>query len=227
MGNKSGKHPYKYKETKDLLGVGAFGKTYKAAKTKGDQESVAIHLVYKDQSFQDASVIMNSAGSIIRVSNFCQNLISTVDFYEDKLAYYIVMEYCSRQDLSRYLIDVKPFFVSRLDIMVQAARGVHFLHSQIPPILHGHLKPQNILIHTEGYKDIVKVTDYGFPIALPTCASFSKFMLQKDRCLFCPPEYFMPSGIFSPGVDIFSLGLVFYVTITHKGNAIDNCPRTG
>lgn len=51
-----------------------------------------------------------------------------------------------------------------LSCALQAARGVLFLHSQIPPIVHRDLKCSNLVIDD---KFVVKITDFGMSRLLP------------------------------------------------------------
>lgn len=50
-----------------------------------------------------------------------------------------------------------PFNVFEIQI-VQAGRGLAYLHSQTPPICHGNIKPENVLINDS---DEATLSDFG------------------------------------------------------------------
>lgn len=64
----------------------------------------------------------------------------------------------------------------------QILRGLHFLHSRVPPILHRDLKCDNVFI--TGPSGSVKIGDLG--LATLKRASFAKSVigasLQEDPC---------------------------------------------
>lgn len=70
----------------------------------------------------------------------------------------------------------------------QILRGLHFLHSRVPPILHRDLKCDNVFI--TGPTGSVKIGDLG--LATLKRASFAKSVigasLQEDPCHSYPPS---------------------------------------
>lgn len=70
----------------------------------------------------------------------------------------------------------------------QILRGLHFLHSRVPPILHRDLKCDNVFI--TGPTGSVKIGDLG--LATLKRASFAKSVigasLQEDPCHSHPPS---------------------------------------
>ncbi|KIO25926.1 hypothetical protein M407DRAFT_50721, partial [Tulasnella calospora MUT 4182] len=50
-----------------------------------------------------------------------------------------------------------------LRIAHQVASGLAYLHSRNPPIVHGDIKPENVLVSKEG---VVKLTDFGLSTIL-------------------------------------------------------------
>ncbi|KAG8897352.1 hypothetical protein FRC01_011367, partial [Tulasnella sp. 417] len=51
----------------------------------------------------------------------------------------------------------------RLEMIAQTAEGVAYLHDRNPTLIHGDIKPENVLVSKEG---VVKLTDFGLSTIL-------------------------------------------------------------
>ena len=126
---------------------------------------------------------------------------------------------------------------SRFNIVKQLARGVDVLHSQVPPIVHRDIKPQNILVVRSDSTDdvIVKLADFGISssnVDLSSTSADSKPILITGAPIgtwpYMPPECCAAmdgKGLkdrkfcFDASLDIFALGLV-YLYIFRYDNSI-------
>jgi serine/threonine protein kinase len=73
---------------------------------------------------------------------------------------FLVLEFCSRGSLLSLLKDKQielPRFL-RLDLALNAAKGLEFLHSLKPSVVHRDIKSPNVLV-SEGW--IAKIADFG------------------------------------------------------------------
>ncbi|KAG8949098.1 hypothetical protein FRC04_009044 [Tulasnella sp. 424] len=52
---------------------------------------------------------------------------------------------------------------NRLELIAQAAEALAYLHEQSSPLVHGDIKPENVLVSHEG---IIKLTDFGISTVL-------------------------------------------------------------
>ncbi|KAG8989091.1 hypothetical protein FRB90_002403 [Tulasnella sp. 427] len=52
---------------------------------------------------------------------------------------------------------------SRLDLIAQTAEGLAYLHDKSPSLVHGDIKPENVLVSKEG---VIKLTDFGLSTIL-------------------------------------------------------------
>ncbi|KAG8973516.1 hypothetical protein FRC05_008687 [Tulasnella sp. 425] len=52
---------------------------------------------------------------------------------------------------------------NRLEMIAQTAEGLAYLHDRNPSLIHGDIKPENILVSKDG---VVKVTDFGLSTIL-------------------------------------------------------------
>ncbi len=93
-----------------------------------------------------------------------------------------VMEYLPHclQQLLRIVVDI-PLPVKR-SVLVDVARGVSYLHSHSPKIVHGKLTPTNILLTSSM---TAKSSDVGDMLHTdPPCLQVSTVLLLKIRHLY-------------------------------------------
>ena len=57
-----------------------------------------------------------------------------------------VLEFMTNGDLLEYFINKRPNLSFKLRLLHDVASGMEYLHTRIPPIIHGDLKMNNILI---------------------------------------------------------------------------------
>ncbi|XP_050948025.1 probable LRR receptor-like serine/threonine-protein kinase At2g28960 [Cucumis melo] len=86
---------------------------------------------------------------------------------------------------------------------MDAAQGLAFLHDGCkPPIIHGNVKPANILL-TENFQ--AKLSDFGVFKSYPT----------NDNASYVDPEY-KTSNRLSPKSDVYSFGLTLLEIVCCK-----------
>ncbi|KAL9230189.1 hypothetical protein vseg_005575 [Gypsophila vaccaria] len=155
-------------------------------------------------------------------------------FYEEeKNEYFLVMELISK-DLSSYIKEVCgpkrqiPFSLPvAVDIMLQIARGMEYLHSQ--KIYHGELKPSNILIKPktsslEGYFT-AKISGFGLK-GVKTASSRGPTPNQNETLPFIwyAPEVLSEQerpgssckNQYSEKADVYSFGMLCFELLTGK-----------
>jgi serine/threonine-protein kinase len=139
------------------------------------------------------------------------NIVTVFDFGHDDDRLYIVMEYVSGTDLKTMMRRQGPLPIRRaVSLMVKIARGVGYAHRA--GLVHCDLKPQNILVTTDGG---AKITDFGISRAL---ASISPD--ERVDVVWGSPQYFAPEqaagGPPSPSSDVYSLGVILYEMLTGR-----------
>ena len=89
-------------------------------------------------------------------------------------------------------------------ILQDVARGVYYLHTQDPPLMHGDLNPHNILINTTP--------------SLQAKISHAVAVRDQEHMLgaveFMPPEVLIGLPIYGQKLDIFSFGGVVLFGVT-------------
>ena len=93
----------------------------------------------------------------------------------------IVLEYCSRGSLESVLRDpVIPIdHPKRLQFAMDIARGMNYLHSQDPPIIHRDLKSDNVLVRAFPFPSPFLL--FHFPFAIPGDPTFSNAGLNPNE----------------------------------------------
>lgn len=119
-------------------------------------------------------------------------------------------------------------FPVAVEIMLQIARGMEYLHSQ--KIYHGDLNPANILVKvrnsTEGYLQ-VKVSGYGLSSVKNTTRNSTNQntdQVTTDTCIWYAPEVLaeqeQPGSAFnckySEKADVYSFGMLCFELLTGK-----------
>ena len=77
--------------------------------------------------------------------------------------YDIIMELIEGESLENKIYKTGISIEESIEISIQIAEAMHFLHSKSVPILHKDLKPANILITENGD---IKVSDLGISVVL-------------------------------------------------------------
>ncbi len=136
------------------------------------------------------------------------NIVNIYDVGSEDGMYYIVMEYVEGITLKTY-VEKKGHltFKESVSIAIQVARGIESAHNK--NIIHRDIKPQNIIISTEGK---VKVTDFGIARAASANTISSDVMGSVH---YASPEQ-ARNGFVDTRSDIYSLGIVMYEMVTGR-----------
>ena len=118
------------------------------------------------------------------------------------------MEFCPHKDLYEFFRQRRLTERQHLDIKIQIAQGVEYLHSN--NIIHRDIKPTNVLIKNDN-PIVAKVTDFGFSKFLEEDCDTSLMSTNVGTPAFKAPEFFLRNEQrkieYHRNVDIFALGL--------------------
>lgn len=136
------------------------------------------------------------------------NIVNIYDVGSQEGMYYIVMEYVEGITLKTYIEKKGQLsFKEAISIAIQVGRGIEAAHNK--NIIHRDIKPQNIIISTEGK---VKVTDFGIARAATSNTINSDVMGSVH---YSSPEQ-ARNGFVDGKSDIYSLGIVMYEMVTGR-----------
>lgn len=99
---------------------------------------------------------------------------------------------------SAYQRSQRPKFRVLQSWCKQILRGLHYLHTRKPPIIHRDVKCDNIFIN--GSTGTVKIGDLGLAVA----------EAKRGKSIIGTPEYMAPemySGEYGPKVDVYAFGM--------------------
>lgn len=135
----------------------------------------------------------------------------------------IVSELCSNGDLFDYIRNVNPpslyRVVSRariaakpieshlcqLSIMLDIARGLEYLHTRKPSVIHRDCKSSNILITSKG---VAKITDFGLAKVKQSTRSMMRSVVGTVN--WQAPELWHAHPKYNHKVDVFSCAMVYW-----------------
>ncbi|KAA6365074.1 MAG: putative NEK protein kinase [Streblomastix strix] len=127
------------------LGRGSFGVTFLINEVSSGKELVCKRMTLVDEN--DRRMALDEA-EMLR-SNQNEFLVQFIGSFEEKDEFFLLMEYCDKGDLRKYMIQLKEWgaFVSEdklWDLFAQMSEALHSLHSK--NIIHRDLKPENVFL---------------------------------------------------------------------------------
>ncbi|MDR1687652.1 MAG: Stk1 family PASTA domain-containing Ser/Thr kinase [Clostridiales bacterium] len=194
-------------EIKDKIGQGGMSIVYKALDTKLNR--IVTFKVMREEFATDEEFIkrfQKEARAAASISH--HNLVNIYDVGNEDLTHYIVMEYIDGLTLKE-LIRKKAPFTNEETLGVAIQIGAALEHAHKNNIIHRDIKPQNILITSEGD---VKVTDFGIARATTDATQTNTGKTMGSVHYFSPEQ--ARGGYTDWKSDIYSLGIVMYEMAT-------------
>ncbi len=194
-------------EVIDRVGSGGMSDVYRAKDHILGRE-VAIKIL-KQEFSEDATFVAKfrtEAQSAAGLEH--PNIVNIYDVGSENGMYFIVMEYVEGITLKTYIEKKGQLnFKEAISIAIQVGRGIEAAHQK--GIIHRDIKPQNIIISTEGK---VKVTDFGIARAASSNTIHADLMGSVH---YSSPEQ-ARNGFVDGKSDIYSLGIVMYEMVTGR-----------
>lgn len=194
-------------EIVEKIGSGGMSDVYKA-KDHVLGRFVAIKVLKKEFS-EDVNFVTKfrtEAQSAARLEH--PNIVNIYDVGSEYGMYYIVMEFVEGITLKSYIEKKGQLsYKETVSIAIQVGRGIEAAHNK--HIVHRDIKPQNIIISSEGK---VKVTDFGIARAASNNTIHADVMGSVH---YASPEQ-ARNGFVDGKSDIYSLGIVMYEMVTGR-----------
>ncbi len=201
------------------LGEGGMANVYLAHDVILDR-NVAVKVLRGDLASDEKFVRRFQREALSASSLSHPNIVEMYDVGEDDGQYYIVMEYVDGKTLKQILKQRGKLSITEvIDIMLQLTDGMAHAHDAY--IIHRDIKPQNIMILSNG---MIKITDFGVATAMNS-TQLTQTNSVMGTVHYLPPEQAQGKGS-TIRSDIYSMGIMMYELLTglvpYKGeNAVE------
>ncbi|KAH7280708.1 hypothetical protein KP509_36G010400 [Ceratopteris richardii] len=195
-----------------VLGCGGFGEVYKGV--LDDKTVVAIKSA-KIGNVKGVEQVLNEVRVLSQVAH--GNLVRLLGCCVETPLPLMVYEYVPNGNLYQHLEDNGSLldWKIRLQIAVQSAEGLAYLHSACPPIYHRDVKSSNILLDKSMN---ARVADFGLSqLAKPDVYHVST--CAQGTVGYLDPEYYRTYH-FTDKSDVYSFGVVLLELLTSQ-KAVD------
>ena len=200
------------------LGRGSFGDVFRG-ELRGTPVAVKDILVprrMKNIERLDTTEIKISA--LVNHPSIVQFMAYTFDLHSRDKSLFLIFEFVDGHNLDDIINegDLQQVYgfeslSKRCDILLQTSQAIAYLHNCKPIIIHGDIKPSNIMLTRNGR---VKVCDLGLsklkqnsPLTLSSTAAVS------GTPLYLSPEQLLQSKTSSIQSDVYALGVTMYEII--------------
>nr|GMC47791.1 probable receptor-like protein kinase At1g49730 [Ipomoea batatas]GMC54855.1 probable receptor-like protein kinase At1g49730 [Ipomoea batatas] len=201
--------------TKDFskrIGVGATSYVYLAH--LGDGRLGAVKRVMEERG-GSSKMFLDEVSVLLRISH--PNLVGLMGFCLERGEQLLLLEYIPNKSLFDRMHTVHGqasgalSWTSRLNIAVDIARALDYLHSVAdPPVIHRDVKSSNILLVDE---DHAKLADFGL-CKLGSDAISASTPTAVKGSLGYVDTYYLNTGLVSPKSDVYSFGVLLLELIT-------------
>lgn len=196
-------------KTSNRIGQGGFGEVYMGY-IRDEIRPVAVKKPKIDVKL--ANQFANEV--IIQSRVLHKNIVNLIGCCLEVDVPILVYEYVPNGSLDKILHDSNKMPLDldlRLKIAAQSAKGLAYMHSEITtPILHGDVKPANILLD-ENF--VPKISDFGTSRMITIEENYTSTIIGNWG--YMDPEYVL-TGLYTTKSDVYSFGVVLLELITRK-----------
>ncbi|GLT60402.1 hypothetical protein SLA2020_331690 [Shorea laevis] len=192
---------------KTVIGRGGFGEVYHGILNADTHVAVKVLSSSSMQGYKEFQAEVKLMTVICH-----ENVVSVMGYCDEDGSKALIYEYVVNGNLRQYLSEKSERILSwgeRLQIAVDAAHGLEFLHGCKPPIVHRDLKPANILL-AENMQ--AKISDFGLSRLFSTEVSHVSTCPAGTFGYLDPEAYTI--GRISKKSDVYSFGIILLELIS-------------
>ena len=191
------------------LGKGGMGSIYKVLDKKVN-EKIALKLINMETASDPSTIdrFSNELKLARKVSH--RNICRMYDLSEEQGTHYITMEFVPGEDLKNSIIRMGPLNSGKaISIAKQLCKGLTEAHKS--GVIHRDLKPQNIMIDSNGN---ARIMDFGI------ARTVKGEGITADGMVIGTPEYMSPEQVEGKEVDqrtdVYALGTILFEMLTGR-----------
>jgi eukaryotic-like serine/threonine-protein kinase len=190
-------------ESLEVVGTGGEGRVLRALdRQHGRLVALKVRSVPTGSARRD---LLREAGVLLSLEPHASLPLVRDDFFHEQ-EYVVVMDWIEGTDLGRLLAEqgtpgLAPSTVLRS--IAQAAEALAFLHTHDPPVVHGDVKPANLILTERGR---IVLVDFGI-------ASRGEWVPRAGTPGFVAPEVGAGQPP-TPASDIYSLAMTAFMLLT-------------
>ncbi|MFS7990746.1 putative protein kinase RLK-Pelle-LRR-I-1 family [Helianthus anomalus] len=192
----------------NFIGGGGFGKVYKGNLQDGDGFKTIVAKRLDTRFGQGEQQFFSELQILLYYKH--ENVIGLLGYCDENDEKVLIYEYVSRGSLDRYLNDTSLTWVKRLNLCIDVARALDFLHGGVgkqAKVIHRDIKTENILLNNDWK---AKLADFGLSL---TCSINQEIDYIIDHACgtrgYVDPLY-RQSGFLTIESDIYSFGVVLF-----------------
>ncbi|MDO4475893.1 MAG: serine/threonine-protein kinase [Lachnospiraceae bacterium] len=145
------------------------------------------------------------------------SLPKVVDVLENDCSVFLVMEYIRGHSLQKDLEGSQHFTERQtLEVGLQIAGALEYLHTRTHPVLHLDLKPANIIRTKEGR---LVLTDFGSAAGVHR----QEDLIRKGTVGYAAPEQYDSARKLDARTDVYGLGAVLYRAVSGMTYSVQMC----
>jgi hypothetical protein len=150
-----------------------------------------------------------------------QNVIAILGTIFEPSHYGIVLEYALHHGLDTFIGRFEVEWIMKLSIAYGIVLGMNYLHTKDPPVIHGELRLQNVLV-ADGY--VAKICDFGLSKWRQYSTTRTPSRTVRGTVAHIPPENWINvNERRTTKYDMYSFGIMLWELLSEKAPFGDDC----